>query len=127
MSMSVVIVEDEALIALDLEGIVEDAGFTVAGIATDMGEALAIVAKSAVDLAIVDLRLAKGSSGLETARHLRMDHKVPTLFVSGTMNDEIVKQALTLAPVGFVEKPFTPTQIQQPLDAAHYLKRHIHL
>ena len=121
MSMSVVIVEDEALIALDLEGIVEDAGFTV------VGEALAIVAKSAVDLAIVDLRLAKGSSGLETARHLRMDHKVPTLFVSGTMNDEIVKQALTLAPVGFVEKPFTPTQIQQPLDAAHYLKRHIHL
>ena len=127
MSMSVVIVEDEALIALDLEGIVEDAGFTVAGIAIDMAEALSIVAAAKVDVAIVDLRLAKGCSGLETARHLRRHHGGATLFVSGSMSEDLVRQALSLAPVGFVEKPFTPTQIRQPLDAAHYLKRHIAL
>lgn len=73
MPLRIMIVEDEMLLALDLEDMLLDAGYEVVGQAVDMPQALAVAeqAQGAVDLAIMDVNLARGSNGVETAGELR--------------------------------------------------------
>lgn len=67
-SLSVLLVEDEALVALELESILVDDGFTVCGVADRKEEALRIAAEKHPDVALVDLHLADGLTGPEIAR-----------------------------------------------------------
>jgi DNA-binding response OmpR family regulator len=82
--MNLLIVEDEALVALLAQDIAEDAGYTVCGIAADQSQALALAATHAPDLALVDLKLAGGSDGREVARLLSEQHGCAIVFVTGT-------------------------------------------
>lgn len=112
MSLRVLIVEDETLIALHLVSILEDNGHAVIGIATTMASALDIArANPAIDLAVMDVDLAAGPDGVETARRLRQDHDVASLFVSATLTEEVRARAAAWHPVGFISKPFGEREI----------------
>jgi CheY-like chemotaxis protein len=90
-ALRVMIVEDEMILALDVEDMLLDAGYTVVGQASDMPEALAIAegVKGGIDVAIMDINLARGSNGVETAAALRKLWNIPSLFVSGTWTNEL--------------------------------------
>lgn len=118
MTLNVMIVEDEALIAMDLEDLLLDAGHRVVGIADNMHRALEIAAVESIDVAIMDIDLAMDTNGIETARHLRERHDVASLFVSGRINDETRAMALEWKPVGFIGKPFQAHQITSLLAGA---------
>ncbi len=107
----ILIVEDEPLVAFDLEAIVEDAGHTVVGIAATMARALKLAATSPVDVALIDIRLAGGDSGLETARRLRADYDVAALFVSASITDKVKALALDWSPIGFIPKPYDAEEV----------------
>lgn len=111
MEARVLIVEDEALIALHLEQIVIDAGHRVVGIAFDPEEAEALAAKSRPDFAFVDMRLRNGGNGLEVARHLRDVYDVPSILVSGNLDEGSTQAAASIQPVAMIGKPFMPTTI----------------
>lgn len=115
MRLHVMIVEDEPLIAMDLEDILKAAGHVVVGIANNMHHALDIAAANALDLAIMDVDLAMGTSGVETARRLRTSHGVASLFVSGRLDEATKSMALEWGPVGFIGKPFDADQIVEVL------------
>jgi DNA-binding NarL/FixJ family response regulator len=66
----IMIVEDEAILALDLSWLLVDAGYEVAGIARTMHATLRLAAEGSVDLATMDIRLAGGTNGVETALKL---------------------------------------------------------
>ncbi len=68
--LQVLVVEDEAIVALELEYAVRDAGLSVAGVAGDLGEADAIASKERIDIALVDMNLRDGFSGLKVASML---------------------------------------------------------
>jgi len=114
----ILIVEDEALIALHLEQIVLDAGHRVVGIAFDPEEAKEIVQKELPDLAFVDMRLRNGTSGLEVARYLRERYDVPSVLVSGNLDNGNTEAAIELRPVALVGKPFMPVTIVGAIDMA---------
>ncbi|KAB0676289.1 response regulator [Aureimonas leprariae] len=110
--LRILIVEDEPLIALDLQAILEDAGHEVVGFATDLHRALEVASAYVnLDLALMDVDLAGGVDGVETARRLREEHDVAALFVSGRLTDEVRARSAGSRPVGFVGKPFTDGQI----------------
>ncbi|WP_062227864.1 response regulator [Aureimonas frigidaquae] len=116
MHLKIMIVEDERLIAMDLEDILEGEGHVVVGVAADMYGALEIAAENpGMDLAIMDIDLARGTSGIDTARLLREDYDVGSLFVSGRISEETHAMALEWKPIGFVGKPFAGTQIIKAL------------
>lgn len=111
MEARVLIIEDEALIALHLEQLVAEAGHRVIGIAFDPEEAKKIARTERPDFAFVDMRLRGGTSGLEVARYLREKYNVPSILVSGNLDSINIEAAASLKPVAMIGKPFMPVAI----------------
>jgi CheY-like chemotaxis protein len=103
---SVLIVEDEILVAMDLERILEDAGYRVAAIAADQREAFS--AASDVDLAFVDINLRDGATGPKIARDLAQHHGIRIVYV--TANPTQIGEPAATA-IGCVRKPFSESAI----------------
>jgi two-component system, response regulator PdtaR len=118
MEARVLIVEDEALIALHLEQLVLEAGHRVIGIAFDPEEAQAIARTERPDFAFVDMRLRGGTSGLDVARHLRTEYNAPSILVSGNLDNANMDAAAGLEPVAMIGKPFMPVTIAGAIDMA---------
>lgn len=102
----ILIVEDEVIIGLDLKGALEAAGFEPVGIACDMFAALRFAEATAVDLATVDVRLARGTNGVDTAVTLWTKHAIPSLFVSSSLDPDTRVRAAAAQPVGFIDKSY---------------------
>ena len=113
--LRVLIVEDEALIAMDLEMQVEDAGHRVVGIARTADEAVERARATGPDLALMDIRLAGGSSGTDAARRLYEGWGIRCVFVSANFEPEIRKALVPLRPVAMLSKPILPAQLAQAL------------
>lgn len=69
--LKVLVVEDEALLAMDMTAMIEDAGHTVVAEAASLDDVEQLSNGAAPDLAFVDIQLARGSSGLDVCRHIR--------------------------------------------------------
>ncbi|MGZ2383740.1 response regulator [Rhizobium brockwellii] len=108
MKQRVLIVEDEFLIALDLEATVEGMGMQVAGLANDCEQALRLAPLA--DIALVDVNLADGPTGPEIGRRLAQEHGIAVVFMSG--NPEVVADGVKGA-VGVVQKPVLPSVVEQ--------------
>ena len=101
MSASILIVEDEILVALEMEAILEDHGYHIVGIAADLEGALAY-ADRRIDLALVDLNLRDGATGPEIGMRLANEHKAHVLFV--TANPRQLGNGIA-GTVGVLTKP----------------------
>lgn len=111
----ILIVEDEYLVAADVEAALEDRGFETAGIASDMTTALSL-AETRPDLALVDIHLRDGPSGPEIARRLSEDYGVPVIFV--TANPTLIREKPASRVLGVLEKPCGEDLIAAALDYA---------
>ena len=109
-SQSVLIVEDELLIAIDLESTVREMGLDVIGLATNTDQALRLAPMA--DIALVDVNLADGATGPEIGRHLVEEFGVTVVFMTG--NPEAVAGRMQGA-FGVVSKPTTPSIVQSSL------------
>ncbi|HEY0597725.1 response regulator, partial [Sphingopyxis sp.] len=96
------IVEDQLLIAIDLEQILEDVGVTVLNTLTSSRDALDFLAGSLPDFAILDINLGQGTS--EPVARLLASRGTPFLFATGYGDDGAIPDDLSAAPV--VRKPF---------------------
>lgn len=103
------LVEDEPLVAWDLEDIVVSLGHEVVGVATCLSEAVSLVEEAAPIAALIDVRLRDGFTGPLVAEHLASHRRVRCAFVTG--NPEQV-EGLGL-PI--VAKPFSPSTIETVL------------
>ncbi|ACJ00817.1 response regulator [Rhodospirillum centenum] len=113
---SIMIVEDDAIIAFDLAETVRGMGHTVCGTAATMESALTTARDCRPTLALMDLRLAHGDSGITTAQRLRQSSELPIIFVTA-FGDELTRRGLEhLGPV--IRKPFTREQIERAITQA---------
>jgi CheY-like chemotaxis protein len=113
MNQRVLIVEDEFLIALDLEATVENLGMEVAGLATNKEQALQLA--HLADVAFVDINLSDGATGPEIGRRLAEEHGITVVFMTG--NPEAVANGVKGA-LGVVSKPVMPAVVEQSLKYA---------
>ena len=101
--MSVLIVEDEALVALMMEEILTEAGFTVCGLADTPEKALALARALAPSLAVIDVRLAGGEDGIALAATLAAERPIGILFATGNPGEVRVRARVGQ---GCLAKPF---------------------
>ena len=87
MEVRILIVEDEPLVAFDLEATLSDAGFSIVGVAGRSNEALALIGKNNIDVAVLDANLS-GESAAPVAEALRQSG-VPFVAVSGYSYDQL--------------------------------------
>ena len=116
--ISILIVEDEALIASYIEEVLAELGFRVAGIAASGTEALSLAAESRPSLALVDIRLTGPIDGIELACLLRQKFALPAIFLSGLIDAETIERARVAEPLGFLAKPFLPSQVFNAIQRA---------
>ncbi|MBE7183797.1 MAG: response regulator [Methylobacterium mesophilicum] len=117
MPLRVLIVEDQTIVALDVQDIVEGAGFKVVGHATSPEEALKLAAKAKPQIAIVDMSLNGEADGLGVARTLGQRHRIPVLFLTGSDAYIVRANSMEIEPLGYVLKPYQPEDILAPLRA----------
>lgn len=122
---SILIVEDEALIASYIQEVLEESGFTVAGVASTGAEAMSLASAGPPDLALVDIKLAGPMDGIEVALLMHSRFNVKSIFLSGICDPETMERAKNATPLGFLEKPFRPSQVFNALQRAlRELQRH---
>lgn len=114
--MRILIVEDEYLIALEIEMILEDLGHEIVGIADNLAEARALAESLVPDLVTIDLRLRHGEGGDDLARELLQRHGLRALFISGNLDAATRKRLNALRPHGFLDKPLSGPLLAKALE-----------
>jgi CheY-like chemotaxis protein len=102
--MLILVVEDDALLALDVEAILTSAGHSVLGPVASAAEALELVKENTPDLALVDLGLSEGPVGAALARYLLWRFSIHSIFITGNTQGATAHQD---AALGLLRKPFT--------------------
>ncbi|MEW5420719.1 response regulator [Amorphus sp. 3PC139-8] len=113
---SVMIIEDEPLIAMDIEVLVEGLGHDVAGIARTHSEAVKLAHETNPGLILADIQLADGSSGLEAVNELLNELDVPVIFI--TAYPERLLTGERPEPAFLVTKPFEPEVVKAVISQA---------
>jgi CheY-like chemotaxis protein/DNA-directed RNA polymerase specialized sigma24 family protein len=106
----VLIIEDEPMIAMDIQDIVEDAGHTVTGIASTRDEAVRLFGETPPDLVLADIQLADNSSGIEAVNDMWADRPVPVIFI--TAFPERLLTGEKPEPAFLITKPFQREAVQ---------------
>ncbi|WP_230483883.1 response regulator [Sphingomonas sp. Leaf21] len=112
--LNLLIIEDEALVAMLVEDALTLHGHRVVGIADTVASALALADEDLPDLALCDVKLADGDSGV-TAAQLLADRGIPCIFLSGNCPDRGGHPLV----IGCIAKPFRAGSLGAAVRAAH--------
>jgi CheY-like chemotaxis protein len=112
------IVEDEALIALDLQGRVTRLGYTVVALAATGPEAIRQALAHRPDLVLMDIRLRGPMDGIEAAAVIRTHLDLPVVYLSASVDAQTRARAAATHPAGFLHKPFSDQDLQHTLARA---------
>jgi DNA-directed RNA polymerase specialized sigma24 family protein len=112
----ILIIEDEPLIAMDIEQLVEGLGHKVTGIARTHREAVAMFAKTNPRMILADIQLADGSSGIDAVNDILTTHSIPVIFI--TAFPERLLTGERPEPTFLVTKPFNPDMVKALISQA---------
>lgn len=116
MATDVMIIEDEPIIAMDLESILESLGHNVVGIARTEKEALHMASAKRPKLVLSDIQLADGSSGLDAVNKILTNFSVPVIFI--TAFPERLLTGDKPEPAFLITKPFLPDMVKAVISQA---------
>lgn len=102
----ILIVEDEVLIAVNIQQIIERHGHHVIGSAISYIEAIEIIDQESVDLVLLDIRLYGEKSGIDVANYINsLKEPIPIIFLTSQTDDINLTKALEVRPAGIISKP----------------------
>ena len=116
----ILIIEDEPLIALDIENSVTEIGHTVVGIASTRSEAVAMAQRTNPGLVLADIQLADGSSGIDAVNDIVKSLDVPVIFI--TAYPERLLTGERLEPTFLISKPFREDMIKAVVSQALFFE-----
>jgi DNA-directed RNA polymerase specialized sigma24 family protein len=119
MATDVIIIEDEPLIALDLERLVSDLGHRVLKIVRTKDQAIEAVERMRPGLVLADIHLADGSSGLEAVNKILRTLSVPVIFI--TAYPQLLLTGVRPEPTFLITKPFHPDNVKAVISQALFL------
>jgi PAS domain S-box-containing protein len=121
---SIVIVEDEGLIAADLQGRLERAGYRVPAVAGEAGEALELIREKSPDLILMDIRLRGNSDGIQVAEQVRRDFDIPVVYLTAYEDPKTLERASRTQAFGYIKKPIDSASLQGSIEMAISKHRH---
>jgi DNA-binding NarL/FixJ family response regulator len=116
--MRVLIVEDDAIVAMHLAMLLTELGHEICATAASATAAIEQAAKYEPDIVLMDIRLAQGSSGIEAARVLHTRHSLRCIFLSANLDEPTKRSLLPYEPIDFVGKPVLPILLERALEKA---------
>ncbi len=116
----ILVVEDESIIALDIERNLQSLGYEVAAKVVSGEQAVSRVEAGNIDLVLMDIMLGTEMDGIEAAEQIRSRFKVPVVFLTAFADDEILGRAKITGPHGYIVKPFDQADLKIAVEIALY-------
>jgi two-component system, response regulator PdtaR len=120
---TILIVEDEAIVAADLEQRLQRLGYRTMGPAASAEEALALARAEKPDLTLMDIRLQGPTDGIAAAGILRKEMEVPVIFLTSHADQATLERAQVAEAFGYLLKPFDERLLQITIGMAIYKNR----
>ena len=114
----ILIIEDDLLVASQIQAALTEAGFEVVGAVTTGEEAIELASAEPPALAVIDIKLAGDRDGVDTAIELFRTHGIRCIFASAYSDREARRRAEPAAPVGWLQKPYTMTSLTELVRSA---------
>jgi PAS domain S-box-containing protein len=120
MKKKILIVEDDSMVARDLQYEVEKLGYEVVGIGESAEEAMSISEIYLPDLALMDIHILGCLDGIQTARLLQDSYRIPVVFLTSCNDEETIRRAAAEMPYGYLIKPTSRSDLKAVLELAFY-------
>ncbi len=114
----ILIVEDEILVATDIQESLEGLGYTVQGMVDTGLKAVEAVEKQLPDLILMDINLKGEMTGIEAATIITRNNDVPIIYLTANTDIDTVNKAKVALPYGYISKPFTDKDLQTNIEIA---------
>ncbi|MGB9175853.1 MAG: response regulator [Methanoregula sp.] len=118
----ILVVDDEAIITLELEECLSAMGYTVAGMASSGEDAIEKARRLTPDLVLMDIVMPGKLNGIEAAKTITGDLDIPVVFVTSYADDTIIEKAKQVGPYGYIVKPFNELEIKAAIEVALFRK-----
>jgi two-component system cell cycle sensor histidine kinase/response regulator CckA len=114
----IMLVEDEKVVAADIEECVKGLGYVVTGSVASGSEALRLAVRTAPDLVLMDIKLKGVLDGVDVGGALREQLHIPVVYLTAHADAEILERAKKTAPAGYVLKPFDDRTLRTAIEIA---------
>lgn len=116
----ILVVEDESIIAMDIEMSLRNLGYEVTAKVPSAEQAIKKVEEDKPDLVLMDIVLKGGTDGIEAAEQIRSQFRVPVVFLTAYADEKTLKRAKITGPFGYITKPFQDTDLRVAVEIASY-------
>ena len=116
----ILIVEDDLVVARDIQNHLTRIGHTVVGLVARGEDALPLAIQSQPDLVLMDIRLDGGIDGIDAAQQIRDCCRIPVVYLTAYADDQTLQRAGATEPFGYLLKPFEDSQLRTTIEMALY-------
>ena len=119
----IMIVEDEVIVAMDVQQRLERLGYNVVAHATSGKEAITLAMREVPDLILMDIKIQGEMDGIEAATQIRITQDIPVIYVTAFSGDDTINRARQTEPFGYLIKPFDDRELRSSIEIAIYKHR----
>ena len=117
-AIKILIVEDNVIIADDMQSMLEEIGYDIVDNVIVYERAVEVLKTQQVDLVLIDIILASDKTGIDLGKHIRENYDIPFVFVTSNSDRATVENAKTVKPNGYLVKPFEQQDLYTSIEIA---------
>ena len=121
--LTILLVEDEGIVAQDLEEVITRFGYRVIGIASEGVQAVCMAQELEPQLIVMDVGLQGDIDGIQAAQMIQERAHVPVIFLTGHRDAQTLKRAVRTGPLGYLVKPFQEVELRCAIEVAVHKHR----
>lgn len=119
----VLVVEDESLVAFDIEKSLTSQGYFVTGVVASGEEAVEQADLFSPDIVLMDIRLKGEMDGIQAAQRIREKNKIPVIFLTAHADEATLQRAMVAEPYGYIMKPFEHAELRAMIELSMHRYR----
>lgn len=118
--VKILVVEDESIVAKDIQATLIRLGYDVPGVASSAQSAFAKLEEFNPDLVFLDIRLKGDLDGIHIAEHIKKTYDIPVIFLTSYVDKNTLDRAKVTEPYGYLVKPFNENDLHTTIETALY-------
>ncbi len=118
--VKILVVEDEAIIAMDIQSILRKMGYVDSEIVFSGEESIEKVAAQRPHLVLMDIKLKGNLDGIQAAKYIFYEYQVPVVYITAFGDENTIKRANGTARFGYITKPFEEAELKSTIQKALY-------
>lgn len=116
--VKILIVEDNVIIAEDMQSMLEEIGYEIVDSVIVYEQAVEVLKNHQVDLVLIDIILASDKTGIDLGKHIRATYNIPFIFITSNSDRATVESAKAVQPYGYLVKPFEQQDLYTSIEIA---------